>query len=124
MWTYRCYDDGKGDCPWRRWYDANPAYQGSHDAIFDLIETQEVWNYPAVDILDKNNRIIEVRLRGKVKHRILGFYSGRSCEFVIVGFCYHKQQVYHPKDIKNTAVKRKKAIEQDPTNARPCQRPR
>jgi hypothetical protein len=124
MWTYRCYDDGDGGCPWQRWYDANPDYQGSHDAIFDVLETQDVWNYPAVEFLDKVNRIIEVRLHGRVKHRVLGFYGSVRREFIVLGFCYHKQKVYYPQDIKATVVRRKRAIEQDATHAKPCRRPR
>lgn len=123
MWTYRCYDDGRPGCPWRRWYDENPEYQGSHDAVFETLEGLDNWTKPEVDFLDKDNRLVEVRLRGRVRHRILGFHAGTRHEFTIVGFCYHKQTVYTPTDIKKTAIKRKKAIENDPTLARICNRP-
>ena len=123
MWSYRCYDDGKPGCPWQRWYDENPDFQGSHDSVFDTLEGLNNWGPPEADILDKDNRIIEVRLSGKVKHRLLGFYGGTRYEFVIVGFCYHKQRNYYPPAIKNTVVKRKRAIENDAKRAKSCTRP-
>ena len=73
MWTYRCYDNERPINLWQKWYDDNPDFQGSHDAIFRLLEQRETWGgLTCVDFLDKKERVIEVRLTGKVKHRILG----------------------------------------------------
>ena len=103
--------------------NSNPDFRGSHDAVFDRLEPLDSWRQPDADILDKENGIIEVRLRGRVKHRILGFYDGKNT-FVVVGTCYHKQDVYTPKDIKQTVVKRKIEIQQNPEKAMRCDRPK
>jgi hypothetical protein len=95
MWTFRCYDDGGEPDLWHRWYASNPDYQGSHDAVFDVLENRQAWGPPFAEFLDKQNRIVEVRLSGRVKHRILGFYSAARWEFIIVGTCFHKQKCIH-----------------------------
>src|SRR5437763_658057 len=108
MWTYRCYDDGRTPNLWQRWYTAHPDYRGSHDAIFDTLEQMVEWKPPYVDFLNKNERIVEVRLRGRVKHRILGIYSNkRRAEFIVLGTCNHKGKVYEPPNIEKTVIERK-----------------
>jgi transcriptional regulator with XRE-family HTH domain len=91
MWTYRCYDDGRKPNLWQRWYDSSPDFQGSHDSIFEMLESRVNWGPPHAKFLDSENRIIEVRLTGKVKHRILGFYGDTRGEFIVLGTCFHKQ---------------------------------
>jgi hypothetical protein len=107
MWKYRCYNDGRHPNLWRRWYDSNPKFQGSHDSIFEMLESRQNWGPPHAEFLDKENRIVEVRLTGKVKHRILGFYSDVRGEFIVLGPCIHKQGVYTPHGIRETVVDRK-----------------
>jgi len=125
MWTYRCYNDGGQPNLWQRWYDLHPDYQGSHDAIFGMLETRLNWGPPHADFLDKDNRIVEVRLTGKVKYRILGFYSETARkEFVVLGTCNHKQNVYDPPGIKETVVTRKSEIQRDQGKAIACVRPK
>lgn len=123
MWTYRCYDDGKKPNLWQRWYDANPDYQGRHDAVFDTLESLPYWKEPYSKYLNNDERIIEVRLTGKVKHRILGFYGTKKQEFIVVATCNHKGKVYDPPDAPARAVKRKKEIERGERNAIVCTRP-
>ena len=124
MWTYRCYDDGEEPNLWQRWYESNREFNGTHDAVFRALESMTAWDEPYTKYLDKKNRIVEVRLTGSPKHRILGCYSGRRYEFIILGTCIHKQRVYTPKDIQKTVAKRKKEIEQDSERTKPCVRPR
>jgi hypothetical protein len=124
MWTYRCYDDGGTPNLWQRWYDSNPNFQGSHDSIFSMLEDRQNWGPPHAEFLDKDNRIIEVRLTGKVKHRILGFYGVTRGEFIVLGTCTHKQNVYDPPAIKDTVVIRKSEIESNQGRAIACVRPK
>ncbi|GEC14649.1 hypothetical protein [Nitrobacter winogradskyi] len=125
MWTYRCYDDGGSLNLWQRWYDATTTAQGSHSSVFDNLEGRDVWKKPYSDILDKKNKIIEIRLTdaAKIEWRVLGFYGTARREFIVVAICNHKQKVYDPADVKKTAVKRKKEIEANPKKALACVRP-
>lgn len=125
MWTYRCYDDGGSVNLWQRWYNETVAAQGSHTVVFDQLEQRLDWRKPWTDILDKKNKIIEVRLSdaANIEWRILGFYGEARQEFIVLLVCNHKQRVYDPKDAKKTAVKRKKIIEADQQKAPSCDRP-
>ncbi len=123
MWTYRCYDDGKQPTLWRRWYDDNPNYHGSHDSIFEILEWRWNWGPPHADFIDKDNRIVAVRLTGQVKHRIWGIYGETRGEFIVLGACYHKQRSYYPRGILNTVVSRKNEIQGNPRKALACVRP-
>jgi hypothetical protein len=123
MWVYRCYNDGNSPHLWKGWYDGHAAYRGTHDAIFDILEQQVAWKEPWAKFFDKPNRIIEVRLTGDVKYRILGFYGQARMEFIVLGICSHKQRVYDPPDIRKTAVRRKSEIEKNPAKALRCVRP-
>jgi hypothetical protein len=124
MWTYRCYDDGRQPNLWRRWYESNPNFRGSHDSIFEMLETRVNWGPPHTRYLDDENRIVEVRLSGKVKHRILGFYSDVQLEFIVLGTCIHKQRVYTPHGIRDTVVIRKNEIQSNQGKAIACVRPK
>jgi hypothetical protein len=124
MWKYRCYDDGRRPNLWQRWYDSSPDFQGSHDSIFEMLESRNTWGPPHADFLDKENRIVEVRLTGKVKHRILGFYGEARGEFIVLGTCAHKQTVYTPRNIRETVVSRKTEIQKNPGRAHACVRPK
>jgi hypothetical protein len=124
MWTYRCYDDGGAPNLWQRWYDSSPDFQGSHDSIFEMLESRVNWGPPHTEFLDTENRIIEVRLTGKVKHRILGFYGDTHGEFIVLGTCFHKQSVYSPPDIKQTVIDRKNEIQRNQGRAIACARPK
>ena len=123
MWKYRCYDDGGNPSLWKRWYDATVDVQGSHDSIFQGLESMVNWREPWTKFFDKEERIIEVRLSGDVEWRVFGFHSGERQEFVILGTAFHKGKVYTPHDIRTTLIKRKKEIEADPKKAKPCERP-
>jgi hypothetical protein len=124
MWTYRCYDDGGTPNLWQRWYDSNPDFQGSHDSIFEMLEGRVNWGPPHTEFLDTENRIIEIRLTGKVKHRILGFYGDTRSEFIVLGTCFHKQKVYSPAGIRQTVIDRKNEIKRNQGRAITCARPK
>jgi hypothetical protein len=109
---------------WQRWYESNPIFQGSHDAIFEILESRQNWGPPYAKFLNKQDRIIEVRLIGKVKHRILGFYGNVRGEFIVLGTCIHKQKVYTPHGIRETVVIRKTEIQNNQGRAIACVRPK
>ncbi len=125
MWAYRCYDDGEATNLWQRWYDATPPAQGSHTRVFEVLEQLDQWKAPYAKVLDKNNDIIEIRLSGsnRIEYRVLGFYGTTRREFIVVATCSKKQNVYSPKGILKTAIKRKKEILADPRKASSCVRP-
>jgi|SRR3982751_1801221 hypothetical protein len=124
MWTYRCYDDGEATNLWRRWYDDHPDFRGSHDAIFRILEQRPQWGPPHTKFFNKKERIIEVRLTGSPKHRILGFYPRNvRMGFTVLATCSHKQKVYVPPDIRKIVVKRMKEVLANAAKAPPCDRP-
>lgn len=121
-WTFRCYDDGKSPNLWQKWYDDNPAARGAHDATLDIIVQQAVWRGPNTKAFDDK---VEIKFKGgNVQHRIFGFYGGTKQQFIITAVGYHKDKVYHPKDILKTCTKRRKEIEGDPQKAKECVRPK
>jgi hypothetical protein len=122
MWKYRCYDDGRQPNLWQRWYEAHSDYQGSHTAVFDFLEQCVQWKMPWADTL--GDGLIEVRLSGKVKWRVLGYYSDVRVEFVVVLVCNHKQNVYAPKDAIPTAKKRMRDIKAGKQRTIICVRPK
>lgn len=120
-WTFRCYSDGRSPSLWQRWYDANPSAQGAFDATLNIILQQEVWRAPNTKAFDQ---LIEIRFKGGgVQHRIFGFYGGQKQQFIVLGTGYHKDKVYHPKDILKTCKYRRKEVEDDPAKATDCARP-
>lgn len=124
QWTYRCYDDGKSPDLWRRWYDANPDIHGTHDSTFDILEQQDRWAKPHCDFINKDERLLEIRLNGKVKFRIFGYYDLEvRKQFVVLGIGNHKGPVYSPKDILKTIILRKKEVLNGAATAHHCPRP-
>jgi hypothetical protein len=124
MWKYRCYDDGGQPNLWRRWYGASIDAQGSHDSVFEGLETIVNWRKPWARFFDKGNRIIEIRLSGEVEWRVFGFHSGAQQEFVVLEIGYHKDGVYTPHNVRKTLAKRKKQVEADLGRAPSCDRPK
>lgn len=122
MWTFSCYDAGTEPNLWREWYDDNPACQGSHDSVFDILEQRAPWAEPHAKKLGDD--VIEVRLSGsdRTEWRIFGCYHGKL-HFVVVAIGFHKGRVYSPKDIKNTAQKRVAGIKSGAIGIKACERP-
>lgn len=114
IWTFSCYDEGKGDW-WTPWYRAlDGATKARHDVVFEFLEAREVaeWREPFCKILDKENRLFEICIHTKVQHRLIGFF-GPAKHFYIVLHCTHKGVVYTPKKCKQTAKRRKDELGQE-----------
>jgi hypothetical protein len=120
-WTYRCYVDGKSPNLWRRWYDAHPDCQGSHDAVFRILDTLVSWREPQAKKLSTG--VIEVRLTGTLEWRIFGFYGERQKEFVVVSVASKKGVVYTPKKALKNAKALMKLCRSNPGKAISCECP-
>lgn len=122
-WTYKCYNNGKPINLWQQWYDdSSMTVRAKHDATFEILEPKTVWTMPKAKSL--RNGLIEVRLTGDVAWRIFGFYGKQKRhEFIVVAVGNHKDRVYHPQKIIDTAKKRKEEINSNPAKAKSCERP-
>jgi hypothetical protein len=124
MWRYWWYTpDPKGPDPWRAWYDRQDAQiRGRHDNVFRFLETRADWREPHAKKLQDG--IVEVILKGKVQHRLLGFcWPNTRFEFVFVIACTHKGVVYKPKNALETGRERKRMLIAGSTWIKPCDRP-
>jgi hypothetical protein len=121
-WAYRCYIDGKSPNLWRRWYDAHPDCQGSHDSVFRILDTLTPWREPQAKKLSSG--VIEVRLSGTLEWRVFGFYGTKQKEFVVVSIASKKGAVYTPKDALKTAEKLMKLCQADSGKAGHCECPK
>jgi Phage derived protein Gp49-like (DUF891) len=110
MWRYWWYGDLIGPDPWRAWYDAQDAQvRGKHDNVFRILESRSDWREPHAKKLDDG--MLEIILKGKVQHRLLGFcWPTANFEFIFVLPCTHKGVVYKPKNALKTARERKKEL--------------
>jgi hypothetical protein len=106
MWTYWWYadPDPKKPCPWRAWYDArDSSVQGRHDDVFRYLEGRKDWREPHAKAIGD---VVEVILKTKVQHRLLGFYWPKgTLQFTFLLPCTHKGKVYSPKEAFKTANK-------------------
>ena|ERR1700733_383181 len=123
MWKYWWYGDPDGPCPWRAWYDAQiPAVQGRHDAAFRFLEARESWGEPHSKAIDD---FVEVILKTKVQHRLLGCYwpLRTRFSFTFVLACTHNGKKYDPRDSFATAGRRIRELKNGSTWMRRCVRP-
>jgi hypothetical protein len=109
MWSYWWYGDPNGPDPWHLWYDGLDAQtRGRHDNMFRFLETRSTWREPHAKTLDDG--LVEIILKGKVQHRLLGFY-GPNYQFTVVLPCIHKGTVYTPANALETARQRMRALQ-------------
>lgn len=130
MWKFYCYHDGR-PAPkagakltniWSDWYDAaGDEVQGKHDSTLEHLEQNLTWREPHADNLADG--LVEIRIRGQVQWRVLGYYGPGKLEFTVVLICNHKGKTYSPADSLKTAAKRKKDIENGKAKADICERP-
>jgi hypothetical protein len=124
MWTYWWYADPNPQAPdpWRSWYDAqNSGVRARHDNVFRFLEGRTSWAEPHSK---KVGNLIEVILKGKVQHRLLGFYwLAGQCQFTFLLPCTHKEQVYKPRAAFNTAEQYRVDLMNGSNWIRRCVRP-
>ena len=121
-WNYKCYADGKASNLWQIWYDKmSQAVQAKHDVAFEILETMTTWSMPKAKYL--GDGVYEVRLNGNVAWRIFGYIEDGGQVFVVVAIGYHKDQVYKPRSVIPTSIKRIKKIKKNTAEAKNCERP-
>ena len=127
LWKFFCYDTADGIDLWRAWYDSqDKATQANHDIALEFLESrlQHEWiGTPHFGPLVPAEGIYEIRLPGKVKHRVLVYFGPGERELTVVLPCYHKGRNYTPRKAPKTAVKRKKDIESGKRKRISCERP-
>lgn len=120
MTDFYCYDDGKTPNLWKRWYDdQSDRVQARHDAVIRILKTLNPWRNPYFHPLG-NKGIGQIILKTDVQWRVLGFHSADRTEFTVVYTCYHKGDVYTPRDAQMTAETRMNEILGDLTRRKPC----
>lgn len=121
MWSYWWYGDPNGPDLWQIWYDGLDAQtQGRHDVVFGFLHARKTWIEPYAKALDDG--LIEIILKGKVQHRLFGYYEP-SYQFTVVLPCIHKGTVYTPADAFKTAHKRMKILQTGSSWKRSCVKP-
>jgi len=96
------------------WYDglSKPA-QADFLTLVSQLEVLKNWTMPEFRPLRGKNfkGLGELRFRIEKKHhRVIGFASKQD-EYVLLIGCFHKGDVYNPRDALETAIKRKKLVE-------------
>jgi hypothetical protein len=127
LWKYQCYKTSSNPNLWSEWYhEQSKAVQAKHDSAFEFLEARLEWTEPKFKHLKgKYAGLGEVRLQGDVQWRIFGFRRTHQNvrEFVVTHTGSHKGNVYQPKDVLDTALKRVEEAKVDPGKTAPCARP-
>jgi hypothetical protein len=123
MWQYWWYCDPRAPaCPWREWYDSQDGQvKGRHDVVFKFLESRTIWKEPHAKTL--GGGLVEIVLKGKVQHRLLGFCWPDRLHFTILLPCTHKGIVYDPKNALVTARERMRELRDGSTWKKRCVRP-
>jgi putative component of toxin-antitoxin plasmid stabilization module len=126
LWTYYCYDDGREEDIWHRWFrlraERDDRLMDNHAAVLARLDQRQAWGPP--DVKPLSGKLREIRLSGDVEWRLLGGFGHERGSFVIVLICNHKQRRYDPPDALKTAAKRLREIQRDPKKVRLSARPR
>jgi hypothetical protein len=124
MWQYWWYANPSGPDPWRAWYDAQDGQvRGRHDSVFKFLELRPNWKEPHAKKFD--NGVVEIILKTRVQHRLLGFYwpQPQRLSFTILLPCTHKGKIYDPKNALETARVRMEELRGGRMWIRCCVRP-
>lgn len=131
VWKFFCYDTGDQVSLWQAWYsgaDGNGAdgrARASHDVALEYLEQREHHEWAKTPYFKPlRGGVFEVKIRGPVQHRLLGYFGPNEKEFTFVIACTHKQQRYDPNDAIETAIKRKQQIGKGEKKRISCARPR
>ena len=125
MWKFWWYNDPIGRDPWRNWYDSlDGAGQGRHDIVFDFLESRPKWSEPYSKKLTDEDDLVEIILKTKIQHRLMGFYWPERLNFTILLPCNHKGTVYDPPNAIETAKSRIKELKNGKRWIKYCVRPK
>ena len=84
------------------------------DTFLKNLVKLRTWEYPVIDSLkgERFRGLSELRWKsGRTPHRILGYEFGEFEYLMLVG-CTHNERKYNPPDALETALRRRKEIEQ------------
>jgi Phage derived protein Gp49-like (DUF891) len=124
MWTFLWYPDGTDD-PWATWYwQQNEDVQARHDRVVATLQERErdQWRPPFSKKLTGHDGLIEIIIKTRVEHRLLGTFQPNK-RFLVALTCIHKGRNYTPKNAFNTAKKRIMEIDRGEKIAQTCTPP-
>jgi phage-related protein len=115
-WKFMDYISPVGRNVIQDWYDRLLMRErADFDAFIRILAKTAEWKYPDFRWLQgkKYRGIGEIRFDSEKKaHRVVGYFSLTSHQYVMLIGCFHKQRVYTPANALDTAVQRKKLLEQ------------
>jgi hypothetical protein len=85
------------------------------DAFIRLLARTAEWRYPDFRWLrgKKYRGLGEIRFESEKKeHRVIGYFNLVPRQYIMLIGCFHKQRIYTPANALDTALQRKKLIEQ------------
>lgn len=95
--------------------------QSDFKAFMRILAKTREWRYPAFKWLTgkKYRELGELRFESEKKaHRVIGCLGPGAKQFTMLIGCFHKQRVYNPANALDTALQRKKLLEQGEGSAR------
>ena len=110
--TFKDYVASNGTNYIERWFKSELTEQqrSDLDELIGVLEKQKNWGLPDYrQLKGKHSALGEVRLRAKPPIRLIGYK--RDSEFILLIGCKHKDQIYDPPTALDTALSRKKDLE-------------
>lgn len=115
LWRFSCYVSASGRCDVQTTVD---SYDDDSLAAFSAairylaVAPMDHWNEPHARKIAGKKKLHEVRYKANRRAtRALGFFSPGDNLFTITLICYHKGNVYTPKDAIDTAARRAAEIQ-------------
>ena len=97
----------------KNWFDdISVQAQADFVTLISQLEVLKDWAMPEFRLLRGKNfkDLGELRFKTEKKqHRIIGFAS-KEDEYILLIGCFHKDNVYNPRDALETAIKRKRLV--------------
>jgi phage-related protein len=114
-WQFMDYISPQGRNVIEDWYKGLLAQeQSDFRALIRILAKTQQWQEPAFKRLrGKYQGMGEIRFTSERKaHRVIGFVWPKPRQFTMLIGCFHKQRVYTPTNALDTALQRKKFLEQ------------
>lgn len=114
-WLFRQYQSANGRRPVEDWLSSlTPEVRQTFATLLRLMAKMARWEAPEFKRLTGNKKLAglgEIRVSADKPYRLIGMNGPGEGEYTLLIGCTHKQQVYTPKDAKETANKRRKLVE-------------
>jgi phage-related protein len=120
-WLFRQYQSANGRKPVEDWLSSlTPEVRQTFATLLRNMAKMAHWQYPEFKRLKGNKKLAglgEIRVSEENKqYRLIGMTGPGKGEYTLLIGCSHKQQVYTPKDAKETANARRKLVEKGAAN--------